>query len=190
MRPFLRDLAWSSRALRATPAAAVAAILTIALGTGANTAVFAVAYGVLFRPLACPEPSRIVVVSFHAPKRSGDRGLVDRDRGLAAPCPRFRRDGALQRHGADHSRHRRATSREDRPGDAVVLRRPRRARAGRPAAVGLRSRRVGGARQPVVRRGCALGTRRSRAARQPGHGGRPQVPGVGGHAAGVRVPGR
>ncbi len=67
MRPFLRDLAWSSRALRATPAAAVAAILTIALGTGANTAVFAVAYGVLFRPLACPEPSRIVIVSFHAP---------------------------------------------------------------------------------------------------------------------------
>jgi predicted permease len=67
MRAFLRDLAWSARALRATPAAAVAAILTIALGTGANTAVFAVAYGVLFRPLPCPEPSRIVVVSFHAP---------------------------------------------------------------------------------------------------------------------------
>jgi predicted permease len=67
MRPFLRDLTWGFRALRATPAAALAAVLTIALGTGANTAVFAVAYGVLFRPLPCPEPSRIVVVSFHAP---------------------------------------------------------------------------------------------------------------------------
>ena len=67
MRPFLRDLTCGFRALRATPAVALAAVLTIALGTGANTAVFAVAYGVLFRPLPCPEPSRIVVVSFHAP---------------------------------------------------------------------------------------------------------------------------
>jgi predicted permease len=67
MRPFLRDLTWGVRALRATPAASVAAILTIALGAGANTAVFAVAYGVLLRPLPCPEPSRIVVVSVHAP---------------------------------------------------------------------------------------------------------------------------
>jgi hypothetical protein len=64
--PFLRDLTWASR-LRATPAAALAAVLTLALGTGVNTAVFAVAYGVLLRPLPCPEPSRIVVVSFHAP---------------------------------------------------------------------------------------------------------------------------
>ncbi len=67
MRPFLRDLTWGVRALRATPAAAAAAVLTIALGTGVNTAVFAVAYGVLLRPLPCPEPSRIVVVSLHAP---------------------------------------------------------------------------------------------------------------------------
>ncbi len=67
MRPFLRDLTCGFRALRATPAAALAAVLAIALGTGANTAVLAVAYGVLLRPLACPEPSRIVVVSFHAP---------------------------------------------------------------------------------------------------------------------------
>ena len=67
MRPFLRDLTCSFRALRATPAVALAAVLTIALGTGVNTAVFAVAYGVLLRPLPCPEPSRIVVVSFHAP---------------------------------------------------------------------------------------------------------------------------
>jgi predicted permease len=66
MRAFLRDLSFGFRALRATPAAALAAVFTIALGAGANTAVFAVAYGVLFRPLPCPDPSRIVVVSFHA----------------------------------------------------------------------------------------------------------------------------
>ncbi len=67
MYSFLRDLRWGVRALRATPAAALAAVVTIALGTGANTAVFAVAYGVLLRPLPFPEPSRVVVVSFHAP---------------------------------------------------------------------------------------------------------------------------
>lgn len=55
------------RALRTTPAVALAAVLTIALGTGANTAVFAVAHGVRLRALPCPEPSCIVVVSFHAP---------------------------------------------------------------------------------------------------------------------------
>jgi predicted permease len=67
MHSFIRDVMWAYRALRATPAAALAAVLTIALGTGINTGVFAVAYGVLLRPLACPEPSRIVVVSLHAP---------------------------------------------------------------------------------------------------------------------------
>jgi predicted permease len=67
MHSFVRDVRWGYRALRATPAAAVAAVLTIALGTGANTAVFAVAYGILLRPLPCPEPSRIVVVSLHTP---------------------------------------------------------------------------------------------------------------------------
>jgi putative ABC transport system permease protein len=67
MHSFLRDLMWGYRALRATPAAAIAAVVTIALGTGANIAVFAVAYGVLIRPLPFPDPSRIVVVSVHAP---------------------------------------------------------------------------------------------------------------------------
>jgi len=63
MQAFRRDVVWAYRALRRTPAAALAAILVIALGTGANTAVLAIAYGILLRPLPTPEPSRIVVVS-------------------------------------------------------------------------------------------------------------------------------
>ena len=63
MEAFGRDVVWAYRALRRTPAAALAAILVIALGTGANTAVLAIAYGILLRPLPTPEPSRIVVVS-------------------------------------------------------------------------------------------------------------------------------
>ncbi|MFB3854733.1 MAG: ABC transporter permease [Vicinamibacterales bacterium] len=67
MHSFFRDVVHAYRSLRAAPAAAVAAAVTIALGTGVNTAVFAVAHGVLLRPLPCPEPSRVVVVSLHAP---------------------------------------------------------------------------------------------------------------------------
>jgi predicted permease len=67
MPHLFRDFTGSFRALRATPATTLAAVLTIALGTGANTAMFAIAYGVLLRPLPCPEPARVVVVSFHAP---------------------------------------------------------------------------------------------------------------------------
>jgi predicted permease len=67
MASLLRDLAWGFRALRATPAATLAAVFAISLGTGVNTAVLAVAYGVLLRPLPCPEPSQLVVVSFHVP---------------------------------------------------------------------------------------------------------------------------
>lgn len=67
MRSFMSDLRFGYRALRSTPAAALAAVLTIALGTGVNSAAFAIAYGVLIRPLPTPDPSRLVVVSFHAP---------------------------------------------------------------------------------------------------------------------------
>jgi predicted permease len=67
MRSVVGDLTFAYRALRSTPATALAAVLTIALGTGLNAAALAVAYGVLIRPLPCAEPSRIVVVSFHAP---------------------------------------------------------------------------------------------------------------------------
>ena len=50
------DLRSAWRALRAARWTTVAAITTLALGTGANTAVFAVAYGVLFRPLPFARP--------------------------------------------------------------------------------------------------------------------------------------
>src|SRR5215472_7661973 len=52
--------AW--RALLATRATALAAVATLALGTGANTAVLAVAYGVLARPLPFANSARLVVI--------------------------------------------------------------------------------------------------------------------------------
>src|ERR1051326_827347 len=43
------------------------AVLTLAIGVGANVAIFAVVYGVLLRPLAYPEADRLVAVDHNAP---------------------------------------------------------------------------------------------------------------------------
>ncbi|MDQ2839577.1 MAG: ABC transporter permease, partial [Acidobacteriota bacterium] len=62
---FLRDLRYASRSLGKTPAYATAAILTLALGIGANTAIFSALDGVVLKPLPYPEPDRLVIVALY-----------------------------------------------------------------------------------------------------------------------------
>ena len=62
MDSVLNDLRQAGRSLRRAPGFATAAILTLAIGIGANTAIFSVVDHVIIRPLAYEDPERLYVV--------------------------------------------------------------------------------------------------------------------------------
>ncbi len=62
LEAFVQDLRYGARRLIAAPAFALIAIVTLALGIGANTAIFSVAAGILLRPLPYPAADRLVMV--------------------------------------------------------------------------------------------------------------------------------
>jgi predicted permease len=71
-----QDLVHAFRNLRKSPAYTAVTVLTLALGIGANTAIFSVVNGVVLKPLPYPQPERLVLVTSQFPGLGFDQFWV------------------------------------------------------------------------------------------------------------------
>ena len=68
LEQFASDLRYATRALRKSPGFSAVAVLTLALGIGANTSIFGLVNGILLVPLPFPNPERLVGITGTYPR--------------------------------------------------------------------------------------------------------------------------
>src|SRR5436189_2305884 len=76
MNTLFRDLRYGIRMLLRSPGFTAVAVLTLALGIGANTAIFTVVNAVLLKPLPYPEPERIMQLGPELPNSFANASQV------------------------------------------------------------------------------------------------------------------
>src|SRR5271155_1576168 len=104
MRTLIQDLRYGLRTLRKNPGFTAIAVLTLALGIGANTAIFSVVNGVLLRPLPFRDPSQLVLIAEKSPcpviSTSRENYLDWRDQSHSFEAMEATRSGSITLTGA------------------------------------------------------------------------------------------
>ena len=97
MQSLKSDLLYALRTLAKSPAYAAVTILTLALGIGANTAIFSVVNGVLLKPLPYTRPDRLLLITSTFPSLGFDKFWIrsPNGRNSGSATARSRRSAAI-----------------------------------------------------------------------------------------------